>query len=66
MSRVSNPCFNCEERCAECHSNCKRYNQFVRESNKEKQMISSARNKYNDINSFRRQQVEKSLRRRGL
>lgn len=66
MSRVVNPCFNCAERCAECHSSCKRYSQFVRESNEEKQMISSARNKYNDINSFRRQQVEKSLRRRGL
>lgn len=65
MGDNTRPCYMCNERSIGCHSTCKRYLSCTEENNKRKEMIRKAKFADKQVNDFRKQQVEKAIRRRG-
>lgn len=62
MTRINNPCFNCEKRTAACHAICKEYEKFKFET----ELLKQARAK--DINfesvNYKSEQREKAIKKR--
>lgn len=58
------PCKGCEDRNETCHSTCSRYLNFKKENEAEKLAIQYEKNKRSQIYCFRREQVDKALRKR--
>lgn len=62
---ASAPCKDCQDRFSGCHSSCEKYLEFKKKDQEEKEAIREEKSRRYAVSDFRKQQVEKALRRHG-
>lgn len=60
MAKIENPCYRCDERMAECHSNCEKYKAY--KSDMEIVRKARASDVNSEVNAYKFAQREKAIR----